>query len=153
MIRFTLISNIQTIMFSFLIADEFQKWENKWTVLQDSSASRHLTIVRIIQILTSKRHLIDIMSIDPTSDWRRIDVHGINIMSFWQVYKHAGEFREIQTAGSWQLLYRADDVWQKWRSWVHYKGLHREHQLNPGKWSSQGSIFIPYLFNIENFIL
>ena len=31
---------------------------------------------------SSKRHHIDIMCIDPTSDGRRIDAHDVNMMSF-----------------------------------------------------------------------
>ena len=31
----------------------------------------------------SKRHHIDIMCVDPTCDWRRIDAYDINMMSFW----------------------------------------------------------------------
>ena len=31
----------------------------------------------------SKRHPIDIVCINPTSDWRRIDAHDVNMMSFW----------------------------------------------------------------------
>ena len=42
-----------------------------------------------------QRHHIDIMRVDPTSDWRRIDAHDVNMMSFWCQRLYSGALSKM----------------------------------------------------------